>query len=345
MEYLAEYALFLAKAVTIVAALVVITGIAITFASRHKRSASGHLEVINLNRKYDEMSHTLADSLLSGEELKQKHKQEKRRRREERKKEKMELKKGRSGAQRKHLFVLEFEGDIHASAVTHLREEISAILTLAAPGDEVLLRLESSGGVVHGYGLAASQLQRIREHDIALTVAVDKVAASGGYLMACVADRLIAAPFSIIGSVGVVTQMPNFNRLLKKHDVDFEQLYAGEYKRTLTLFGENTEKGREKMQQELEEVHRLFKEFIRQQRSKLDVDRIATGEHWMGTRALELGLIDELCTSDDYLMRARDSATIVAVSYVAKEGLKEKLASLMRSRAAGFLGARRPMLP
>ncbi len=337
MQFIAEYGLFLAKVVTIVVAVLVLVGVAVALSSRHRKAESGHLEVNSLNRKYEEMSDTLADSLLSKEELKQKHKQEKKRRKEEQKKHKKDLKEGKTGAKKKRLFVLDFEGDIHASAVDHLREEISAILMLAVPGDEIVVRLESGGGVVHGYGLAASQLQRIRDRDISLTVAVDKVAASGGYLMACVADKLVAAPFSIIGSIGVLAQIPNFNRLLKKHDVDFEQLYAGEYKRTLTLFGENTDKGREKMQQELEEVHQLFKAFIKRQRTGLDVAKVATGEHWLGSRALELGLVDELCTSDDYLMSARETADIVEVRFVSKQSLKEKLSSLMSLRRRGSL--------
>ncbi len=344
MQFVAEYGLFLAKAVTIVVAIVVLVGAVVTISSRHRKGEGGHLEVSSLNRKYEDMSQALADLLLSKEEMKQKHKQEKREKKEERKKHKKKFKKGKKEPDKKRLFVLDFEGDIHASAVNHLREEISAILTLAVPGDEIVVRLESGGGVVHGYGLAASQLQRIRDRDVALTVVVDKVAASGGYLMACVADKLIAAPFSIIGSIGVLAQIPNFNRLLKKHDVDFEQLYAGEYKRTLTLFGENSDKAREKMQQELEEVHQLFKDFIKRQRTGLDVAKVATGEHWLGSRALELGLVDELCTSDDYLMAARETADIVKVEYVEKQGLKEKISSLMSLRREQLQGIDRPLM-
>ena len=108
------------------------------------------------------------------------------------------------------------------------------------------------------YGLAASQMQRIRDKKLKLTVCVDKVAASGGYMMAVVADKIIAAPFAVLGSIGVLAQVPNFHRLLKKHDVDFEMLTAGKYKRTLTMFGENTDKGREKFQEDIEDTHVLF---------------------------------------------------------------------------------------
>ena len=211
--------------------------------------------------------------------------------------------------------MIDFKGDIRATEVTSLREEITAILTVATTGDEVLVKLESAGGTVHGYGLAASQLKRIRDKGIHLTIAVDKVAASGGYMMACVAHKIIAAPFAIIGSVGVLAQMPNFNRLLKKHDIDFEEITAGKYKRTLTLFGENTDEDREKMREELADIHLLFKEFIHENRSQVDVEKIATGEHWHGKRALELKLVDELRTSDDYLSSSVNTADIFEIDY------------------------------
>jgi serine protease SohB len=219
------------------------------------------------------------------------------------------------------VFVLNFHGDIRGSAVASLRQEISAVLSVARPQDEVLLRLESSGGLVTAYGLAASQLTRIKEKKLKLTAAVDKVAASGGYMMACVADRIIAAPFAVLGSIGVIAQLPNFNRFLKKNDIDFEQFTAGEYKRTVTLFAENTDKAREKFRLELEDTHTLFKDFVKQHREGLDITQVATGEHWYGTRALELKLVDELRTSDDYLLELSRSADLFEVTYTRKHPL------------------------
>jgi serine protease SohB len=229
---------------------------------------------------------------------------------------------------KKNIFVLNFKGDIRASEVESLREEITSILTVAKTTDEVVLVLESSGGTVHGYGLAASQLKRIRDRGIPLTVAVDKVAASGGYMMACVANKIVAAPFAVIGSVGVLAQLPNFHRLMKKHDIDYEQLSAGEYKRTLTLFGENDDKDREKFQQEIEDTHELFKEFIKDNRGAVDIEKIATGEHWYGKRALDLQLVDELITSDDYLYTAATGANIYEITQIRKKAVSEKLFSL-----------------
>ena len=221
--------------------------------------------------------------------------------------------------------MLNFDGDIRANATDNLREEVSVVLGQAREGDEVLVRVESPGGLVHGYGLAASQLQRFRDAKVPLTVAVDKVAASGGYMMACVADRILAAPFAVLGSIGVLAQLPNFHRLLQKHDIDFELLTAGEYKRTLTMFGENTDKGREKFVEELEETHTLFKDFVGTNRPSLDIAKVATGEVWYGSRALEEGLVDELCTSDDFVQKRLQDWDVLELRFVHKKNWQEKL--------------------
>jgi serine protease SohB len=187
------------------------------------------------------------------------------------------------------------------------------------------VRLESGGGMVHSYGLASSQLQRIRDRGIPLTVCIDKVAASGGYMMACIADKIISAPFAIVGSIGVVAQLPNFNRLLKKHDVDFEMFTAGEYKRTVTMFGHNSAKAKDKFKGDLEETHVLFKNHVSQFRPSLNIEAVATGDVWYGQDALENNLVDELGTSDDYLVKACNDADVFEVSYEFKKSLQEKL--------------------
>jgi serine protease SohB len=319
MEFLTDYGLFLAKTITFVLATLAIIGGIIVLVSRSQMKPREHLEVKHLNRDYEAMANALQSAMLSRKEFKAKLKALKKQHKAEEKGDAPRLRK---------IFILNFQGDIRASAVAELREEITAVLTVATPEDEVVLRLESAGGIVHAYGLAASQLLRIRERKMTLTVAVDKVAASGGYLIACVADRLIAAPFAVVGSVGVISQLPNFNRLLKKNDIDFEQFTAGDYKRTVTLFGENTDRGREKFQQEIEEVHQLFKDFVKEHRSSVDIARIATGEHWYGKQALMLNLIDELRTSDDYLLEASKTADLFEVTYVGRKPLLAKLLSL-----------------
>jgi len=286
------------------------------------------IHITSVNERLRGMRRKMERALLPRKAFRKAVRQEARRRRRERRL-------GRNEATgRPRLFVLDFDGDMRASAVEALREEITAVLTVARERDEVLLRLESPGGVVHGYGLAASQLRRLRERGITLTVAVDKVAASGGYLMACVADRVLAAPFAILGSIGVIGQLPNFNRLLKRHDIDFEQHTAGQFKRTLTVFGENTEQGRAKFREELEQTHRLFKEFVRENRPALDVESLATGEYWYGTRARELGLADELRTSDDYLLQASRDADVYEVRYARRKHLAERLGESVSSALA-----------
>ncbi|HXH03155.1 MAG TPA: protease SohB [Candidatus Competibacteraceae bacterium] len=313
MEFLSDYGLFLAKTLTVVVAMLLVVGGSLALAHRPQIGREGRLEVKDLSRRYREMGRLVEEALQPARGWRQRLAARRRARREA------------QPAGERRVFVLDFRGDIQASAVASLREEVSAILAVATPRDEVVLRLESPGGMVHGYGLAASQLQRFREHGIPLTVAVDKVAASGGYLMACVANRILAAPFAILGSIGVVAQLPNFHRWLRNHDIDFELHTAGPYKRTLTLFGENTEEGRRKFQEELEDVHALFKYFIAEHRPALDLARVATGEYWLGQRALELGLVDELRTSDDYLLAASREARLMLVRYRVRRSLGERL--------------------
>ncbi len=324
LEFLKDYGLFLAKAITIVVAIVfVVRGL---FAAvQHEREMSREkITVKKLNRHYEYLHDALREEMTSVFERKQIIKEKKQQWKEEKK----QAKTGTLPEKRK-IFVLNFRGDIKASAVSSLREEVTAILTVAKPEDEVVVRLESSGGVVHAYGLAASQLQRIKRKQIPLTIAVDKVAASGGYLMACVGDRILAAPFAVLGSIGVISQVPNFNRLLKKYDIDYEEITAGEYKRTLSVFGENTEKGRQKFLEQMEEVHTSFKDFLQEHRPQVQLAEVATGEYWYGKRALDLKLIDELTTSDDYLFAANEQSEIYEVTYKPKETLREKLAGGM----------------
>ena len=285
---------------------------AFTAIGRGKDESHG-LSIKNINDKYRHMSLVLSARIMPKKDFKKFVKQQK------------QAGKDKPLGGGKKIFVLDFKGNIKASGVAALREEITAILTVASDKDEVVALLESGGGTVHGYGLGASQLRRIRDRGIKLTAAVDKVAASGGYMMACVADRIIAAPFAIVGSIGVLAQIPNFHRLLKKLDIDFEQITAGDYKRTLTLFGENTARDREKFQAELEDTHALFKEFVRDNRAQVDLDRIATGEHWYGKRALELQLVDELMTSDDYLSNAARDADIYRIKYQRKKPVAERV--------------------
>ncbi len=314
MELIGEYGLFLAKALTVVAAVLII-GAGLIGLSQRSQSQTGkdRIEVKHLNRRYEDMAMTIKATMLP------------RRARRQLLRSRRKRAKHRDDSRKRRVFVLNFHGDIRATAVSALREEITAVLTVAEAGDEVVVRLESAGGVVHGYGLAASQMLRLKAKGLRLTVVIDKVAASGGYLMACVADRILAAPFAIVGSIGVVAQLPNFHRLLKKNAIDFEQFTAGEFKRTVTLFGETTDKARAKFQEDLNEIHELFKRFVTEHRPVLDMARVATGEFWYGTRARDLGLIDELHTSDDYLLAASQEAELFEVSFRGHRPLLNRL--------------------
>ena len=338
-EFLSEYGLFLAKTVTWLVAIALLLGMIVTAASRRRQSNAGEIDVESLNEHFDELKETLEDHVLDEHRLKQMHKAQKKQTKEENKARKKALKSGQDDeSDRKRMFVIDFDGDIQASEVDKMREEISAVLSLARETDEVVLRLESPGGLVHSYGLAASQLERIRRRNIPLTVCVDRVAASGGYMMACIANKIVAAPFALIGSIGVVAQIPNFHRLLKRNEIDYEVLTAGDYKRTMTMFGENTDKGREKFVEELEDTHNLFKEFVSDYRQGLDIETVATGEVWFGRRAIVNNLIDHIETSDDYLFEASKECDIYKVTYQVKRSLQDRLEHMGASTLTGLAG-------
>ena len=311
-DFIANYGLFLLKTLTIVVAIIAVIGAA---AAAQKRSHHDTLEVEDLNKKYRGLSDALRKAVSTKEQRKKAAKERK-------KQEKAEAK---DPSTRPRSFVIDFKGDLKASAVASLREEVSAVLDVANGDDEVILRLENHGGMVHEHGLAASQLARIRDREIPLVVCVDKVAASGGYLMACVASQVYAAPFAILGSIGVLAQIPNFNRMLDSHGVEFEEVKAGKFKRTVTMFGKNTDEDRAKTKEDLEDVHALFKDAVAKYRPHLDLDKVATGEHWYGTRALDLGLADELKTSDELLGERAAERDLYRVEFKVHKPLQKRL--------------------
>jgi len=325
---------FAAKFLLAVLMLLLFVAGIFAIAGRGKK-ASGKLTVRDLNGKYQQTRDFLLSEILPKKEyravLKKQKKQEKQKKGEHSKKRK-----------EKTAFVLHFNGDIRASAVCALREEVNAILGVAEKNDEAIVCLESSGGMVHAYGLGTDQLLRLREKGIRLTVLVDRIAASGGYMMACVADHLVAAPFAMIGSIGVVLQLPNFHRLLKERHVDFEQITAGRYKRTLSLFGHNTDEGREKSREEIEAIHTQFQTLVSEYRKKADIEKVTTGEHWTGAEALSLKLVDELGTSDDYLMKQADKMKLLEIRYCQRKSVAEKLAAAKNGIMGMFYP---PMLP
>ncbi|KTD04856.1 inner membrane peptidase [Legionella geestiana] len=299
MDFLAQYGLFFLKAFTLVIALLLLfAGIAAL-----SRKSTQTLDIRPLNDSFDALRKRLYKTVHG---------------------KKLRIKRDKSET-RPAVFVIDFKGDIKASQVEALREEISAVLAVAGPKDEVMVRLESPGGMVSGYGLAASQLARLRERNIPLTVCIDRVAASGGYLMAAVANKVIAAPFAIVGSIGVVAQLPNFHRWLKERNIDVELITAGEYKRTLTVFGENTEKGRKKFQDDLEKIHHAFRDYVLSMRGSVNIKEVATGEHWLASDAMALGLVDALQTSDDWLLEKLKTANGFSICREIRQPLLTRL--------------------
>ena len=327
MEFLANYGLFLAQAVTIVVAIAAVLILAIGLGSKGK-SSEGHLEVTNLSELLSESKAGLQQSILSKAQLKALNKAKKKDKKEQ-----------KEHDDKNNVFVIDFNGSTDAHQVEAMRREITAIVQIAEKGDEVILRLESPGGMVHSYGLAASQLKRLTSRGIILTVTVDKVAASGGYMMACIANKIVAAPFAVIGSIGVIAQIPNFSKILKKNDVEFEQITAGQYKRTLTIFGENTNEDRAKFQQEIDDVHELFKQHVSNNRPQLDMAKIATGETWYGEQAITRGLVDELSTSDDYILSAMSDKTVYLFKYAVPKTLSEKFGKVASASVENSLTA------
>lgn len=320
MEFIQDLGLFASKLVLILIGIGLLAGL-VVFIIHKGQKLKAQFEIENLNDHFEEIEWNLKQSVLPEKSLK-----------EELKKLKEKDKKKKDDPdweQKKRIYVLNFEGDIKAHASEHLREEISTILTIARPKDEVVLKLESSGGLVHAYGFCASQLNRIKSAQIPLTVCVDRVAASGGYMMACVAHKVLSAPFAIIGSIGVLAQVPNLHKLLKKHDVDYKEYTSGEYKRTVSFLGEITAAGEKKFSEQLNDTHTLFKNFVKENRPQVELEKVATGEYWYGQQARDLNLVDELITSDDYLMKQKDSALILKVSYKVKKSLSEKLSDAM----------------
>lgn len=314
MHYFADFTLFFTKTMTAFVFILLLAMILFSM-SRNQSEQSNQIKLIKLNDYYKKLSSRLQKHVLDKKALKQQLKKNKK------------AEKTEANLQKPNVFVAEFIGNLRADAVHSLREVITAILLLAKPRDEVVIILESPGGMVPHYGLAASELARIKAAGLTLTVIIDKVAASGGYLMAVVADRIIAAPFAIVGSIGVVYQLPNFNQWLKSHDIHYELLTAGEYKRTLTMFGENTKQGREKVLEDLDVTHELFKDFIHKHRPQVNLDEVATGEYWYASKAMKFHMVDDLMTSDDYLLAASTRANIFKLSLTEKKSLGERIIS------------------
>lgn len=325
IQALTELALFSAKSLIILGIILVVLAAFFLLLAKSRQKITGQLTIKNLNHKFSDNNELIMQEILPKKEFKKFVKAQK------------AADKKRGEADMKNIFVLTFNGDIQASSVGALSEEITAVLNAAKPKDEVVVKLESGGGVVHGYGLGAAQLMRIRNRNIPLIIAIDKVAASGGYLMACTASKILAAPFAIIGSIGVIIQLPNFHRVLKDKHIDFEMQTAGKFKRTITMFGENTDEGRDKLQEEIDVIHNQFKELIKQHRPQINLDEAANGEHWLAQQAMTMQLVDELKTSDEYLLSQSHAANIYEISFEERKPLLQRLTASAKMVRDKFL--------
>jgi serine protease SohB len=324
MDQLIEFGVFSAKLLLVFLFIIGLVLIIATLVMKTKMRSD--LQVEHINAKLDELEFMLKHSIFEKKPFKEFLKEKKKR-------DKLKGENENEKKRKKHIFVLDFEGDIQANAVDELRDEVTAVLSVAEPGDEVIVTIESPGGVVHGYGLAASQLIRLKTAGLHVTACVDLVAASGGYMMACTAHKIVAAPFAILGSIGVLAQVPNFHRLLKKHDVDYEEISAGEYKRTVSIMGEITPKGRAKFQEQIGDTHELFKQFVSTERPQVQIANVATGEYWFGVRAKELNLVDELKTSDEYILSKKDEGEIFSIKMETKKSLSDKISDMVGQTA------------
>ena len=353
MEFLSELGLFIAKSFWIVLCIVFVLAFFGSMMPKRRQQSDvpeGHLMVRHLNEWHRELQRGIDIEAFDPKSAQLVRKAERKRHKAEAKAKKREAKEAAKAkpvessddeaptkGDRRRVFVLSFDGgDVEAAKVEFLRKEITAILVRTNTPNEVVVRLKSAGGYVHSYGFAASQLLRIREAGIKLTVAVDEIAASGGYMMAAVADHIIAGPFAVVGSIGVAAELPNLHRFLKKFDIDYEVLTAGKHKRTLTMFGENTDEHREKFQEEMDETHELFQDFVSQYREQVDIPSTATGESWYGSKALELNLIDAVQTSDQYILKACEDAEVYEVQWVMPVRPFNQLASKLAASAETF---------
>ena len=316
IDLLVAYGFFLLKIVTVLL-VILIPILMISSSTKHRKETDkGRIIVKNLSDKLEEIGVTLKSAEMDPKAYKSFLK-------ERNKKKKKEIK----GKSKEIVYVLDFKGDIQASAVGKLKQEINAIIASQVKCKEVVIKVESGGGSAYAYGLCAAELKRLVDNKIKLTVCIDKIAASGGYLMSCVATKIVAAPWAIVGSIGVIAQLPNFHRLLKKLDIDIEMHTAGKFKRTLTTLGENTKQGREKFISELEDLHVVFKDFVKENRSKIQVAKVSTGEVWQGEKAKKLGLIDEIGTSDDYLLKLASKFKLLEIQYFEKKPFTARIGS------------------
>ncbi|KZX82185.1 hypothetical protein A3715_00045, partial [Oleiphilus sp. HI0009] len=274
-----------------------------------KKNSDGRIIVKSLNEEYQEIQ----DALLKFKPLKPIKSSS--------------IRKFKASPNKQSIFVLDFKGDKTASSVGSLSKEVSAILSVAKPNDEVFLRLESPGGTITGYGLASQQLIRLREAGIRLVVSVDEIATSGGYMMAAVGDRIIASPTSMLGSIGVIMEVPNFYNLLDRAGVQFHQFTAGKHKRLVSMTNKIGDAAKDQINQDLEKSHELFKNHVHTYRNSVNLESVSHGDVWSAKYCLDNKLVDDLMTSEAYLFDRASRANIFHISWDVERSFSDKLSS------------------
>ncbi|WP_343192796.1 S49 family peptidase [Buchnera aphidicola (Taiwanaphis decaspermi)] len=222
-----------------------------------------------------------------------------------------------------NLYILDYNDKIKKNKIKKLREEISSIILVAKKNDEVLLRLENTSDIVYEYGLVIAQLQRLRKKGIKLIISIDKIVSNGGYIIACVADHISASPFSIIGPINIVVNIPNIDKYTQTSNLN-NQLNDCNTFTKLTLIKNNTKIYVNKIFNKLDIKKYIRNSFIKDMRPSLNLNKIFNQNYWIGENAINEKLIDSINTSDDILFSKKDTHNLLKIKYVYKSNIVEK---------------------
>jgi protease-4 len=231
---------------------------------------------------------------------------------------------------RKAIAVIDVKGDILSSEkVVKEIEKYDEDSSVRA----IVLRVNSPGG-----GIAQSQeiYKAVKEADKEIIASLGSVAASGGYYISCGADRIIANPGTITGSIGVITTFPKYHQLLKKIGVEWEVIKSGEHKDIGSPYRDMTVEEKRLFQDVIDDLFDQFVEVVSVERDipKEEVLKLADGRIFSGNQAHELGLVDEIGTFSDAIRIAGERGGIEGKPRVIRPKKKEyKLLDLLLKTA------------
>lgn len=236
-----------------------------------------------------------------------------------------------------NVFVIDYVGSMMASEVVYLTAKIDAIILKSNKDDEVVINITSPGGAVSGYGLVASQIKRLKTAGLKITATVDTVAASGGYMAAVVSDEIIAAPFAMVGSIGVVANVMIYEELLKNIGIQTNVYTSGDSKRTVVPSRVPNAEEEAKLEAQLEEIHSRFKDHVLSFRPDIDEDKVFTGQAFLAADAINFGLVDKIGTSDELLLNLyKDGHRLIEVQFIIEENIG---GSVTKQVSAGLVDA------